>query len=77
MSDEHNPPSDRRGPGPRLVQLPPVEGQTKEVDLLLAALVTIAVEGLDSESVRIALVTLYETKLGRDYMERNDRAVKF
>lgn len=42
--------------------------ESKEANLCLASLHAIASESVDVEAVRIALVTLYSTEMGRVYL---------
>lgn len=43
----------------------------EETDLLLFALSSIACESTDTESVRLSLVALYETSIGRAHLTAN------
>lgn len=45
--------------------------QNEEIDVLTHALGAIASDSTDPESVRMALVALYETTRGRAYMQAN------
>lgn len=51
--------------------MPDLIQQNEEIDILTAALAAIAYESTDPESVRIALVALYETERGRAYLKAN------
>lgn len=42
-----------------------------DIDVLTSGLATIAAESRDSDSVRVALVALYETDWGRAYLAAN------
>lgn len=47
-----------------------------DVTAMLLALVTIAQESSDADIVRLALIALYETDLGRQFMSANPIEVK-
>lgn len=47
-----------------------------DVTAMLLALVTIAQESSDADIVRLALIALYETDLGRQFMSTNPIEVK-
>ncbi|QFG05128.1 hypothetical protein PBI_CLEO_49 [Gordonia phage Cleo] len=42
-----------------------------DAEVILTALAAVASESTDTESVRIAMIALYETQAGQAYLERN------
>lgn len=64
MGGSHHPGTVRPRFGDVMMDL----SESKEANLCLASLHSIASESVDAEAVRIALVALYSTEMGRVYL---------